>query len=72
MEVVPYNLRADWVCEIRLRLVARIGRMEAPPTPLAMPPAGLEPATAGLEIPCSIRLSYRGPVAVTAGPALGE
>jgi len=29
------------------------------------PPAGLEPATAGLEIRCSILLSYGGKVSIT-------
>ena len=33
-------------------------------SPRSVPLAGLEPATTGLEIPCSIRLSYRGLVAV--------
>ena len=28
--------------------------------PTQAPPAGLEPATLGLEVPCSIQLSYRG------------
>jgi hypothetical protein len=29
---------------------------------LEVPPAGLEPATVGLEVRCSIQLSYRGPL----------
>ena len=37
-------------------------------------PAGLEPATLGLEIPCSIHLSYgrEGGFCVSGGPLLGD
>ena len=38
------------------------------PGDLGAPPAGLEPATCGLEVRCSIQLSYRGRRAQLSGP----
>ncbi len=34
---------------------------------MMVPPAGVEPATLGLERPCSIQLSYRGTILLLLG-----